>query len=155
MKASLTWLLPALAVFLGSSSRTIAEDVPLLVIANPSVSASELSADKLEAIFTLSERQWPGGDTIIAFNYPPGSALRESFDRVVLRMGPDDVARFWIDRRIRGLGDSPRKVPTAALLLRIVANLRGAIGYVPDGPLPADVKLVARISAGKVQRVGG
>jgi hypothetical protein len=155
MRAPLTWLFPVLAILVCSSSRTVAEDQGLLVIVNPSVRASELSADQLEAIFTMSEREWPGGDAIIPFNYPPGSTLRERFDRTVLRMGPDEVARFWIDRRIRGTGDSPRKVPTVALLLRVIANLHGAIGYVPAGPIPADVKLVARVSAGKVLRAGG
>jgi ABC-type phosphate transport system substrate-binding protein len=155
MKARLTWLLPVLALVICSSSRSVAEDITLLVIVNPSVRASELSADQLEAIFTLSDRQWPGGEAIIPFNYPPGSVLRESFDRAVLRMAPEEVARFWIDQRIRGIGDAPRKVPTAAILLRVVANLRGAIGYVPSGPIPADVKLVARVSAGKVLRAGG
>jgi hypothetical protein len=132
----------------------VADDVTLLVIANHGVRAEQLSAVQLEAIFTMSQRAWPGGDAIIPFNYPPGSVLRESFDRAVLRMDRDEVARFWIDRRIRGAGDAPRKVPTVALLLRIVANLPGAIGYVPSGPLPADVKLVARVSDGNVFRAG-
>ena len=152
-----TWLCPllALALALGSATPTVAEDTSLLVIVNPSVHSAELSADRLEAIFTMSERAWPGGQTIIPFNYPPGTGLRETFDRAVLRMSPDEVARFWIDRRIRGMGDAPRKVPTVALLLRVVANLHGAIGYVPAGPMPADVKVVARVSGGRVLRTGG
>lgn len=132
----------------------MADDTTLLVIVNPSVRAAELSADQLEAIFTMSQREWPGGDAIIPFNYPPGSLLRERFDRTVLRMDRDEVARFWIDRRIRGAGNAPRKVPTVALLLRVVANLPGAIGYVPSGPLPADVKLVALVSDGRVVGAG-
>ena len=155
MRSPLTWLLPVLAMLVCSSSRRVAEDLTLLAIVNPSVRSAELSADQLEAIFTMSEREWPGGDAIIPFNYPPGSALRDKFDRTVLGMGQDEVARFWIDRRIRGVGDAPRKVPTVALLLRVIANLHGAIGYVPAGPMPADVKVVARVSAGKVSRAGG
>jgi hypothetical protein len=155
MRALLTSLFAcvALALTLSRSARA-AEEGLLLVIAHPKVQMSELSPDRLEAIFTLSEREWPGGEPAVPYNYAPGNPYREAFDRTVLRMGPDEIARFWIDRRIRGMGDAPRKVPTVALMLRVVANLRGAIGYVPEGPLPPDVKVVARIAGGRVLHAG-
>jgi hypothetical protein len=157
MLKRLTWLLPAaalaLALALSGSVRAV-DDVTLLVIVHPRVRLNELSADQLEAIFTMSVREWPGGEPTVPYNYVPGSPYRERFDRAALRMAPEEVARFWIDRRIRGMGDAPRKVPTVALMLRVVANLPGAIGYVPEGPLPPDVKLVARIVGGRVLHVG-
>jgi hypothetical protein len=155
MRKRLTWLLPGIALALALAGNVrAADEAALLVIVHPRVRLNELSADRLEAIFTLSEREWPGGEPAVPYNYAPGSPYRDRFDRAVLRMGPDEVARFWIDRRIRGMGDAPRKVPTVALMLRVVANLPGAIGYVPEGPLPPDVKLVARVVGGRVLHGG-
>ncbi len=149
MRFLLPWLL-ALTLHGAFAPSTVTNQEPLVVIVNPATSASQLSADRLEAIFTLSQREWSGGQTVIPFNYAPGVGIRETFDRVVLGMNSEEVARFWIDRRIRGMGDSPRKVPTIALMLRVVAKLPGAIGYVPESAATPDVKVVALIKDGKV-----
>lgn len=126
----------------------------LAVIVNPKASVRSLSAGELEAIYSLSIQHWQGGETIIAFNYMPMTQLRSSFDRVVLGMDPDQVARFWIDRRVRGQGDAPRKIPTPELMLRVVANLPGSIGYVPRTMVGPGVKVVALVSGGRVYDPG-
>jgi hypothetical protein len=46
-------------------------------------------------------------------------------------MSAPEVARYWIDRQIRGLGTSPRAISSPALLCRIVERIPGAIAYVP------------------------
>jgi hypothetical protein len=50
------------------------------------------------------------------------------------------VARYWIERKIRGQGGPPRIIPSANLVARIVARVPGAIGYVVEGPLPDGVR---------------
>ena len=79
-----------------------------------------------------------------------GLPARTHFDRVVLGMTPDEVARFWIDRRIRGRGSPPTKAPKAATVLKVVAALAGAIGYVPQSQVGPGVKVVARVAQDKV-----
>ncbi|HEX2677671.1 MAG TPA: hypothetical protein VHM19_13560 [Polyangiales bacterium] len=131
-------------------SAAVAVDEPLAVIVNPTSYSGPLSADRLEAVFTMSQRDWSPGKPIIPFNYSPGFTMRDTFDRAVLGMAPDEVARYWIDRRIRGLGDSPRKVPSVALMRRVVAKLPGAIGYVPVSAVLPDVRVVAWVKDGHV-----
>jgi hypothetical protein len=129
---------------------TRAESGRLLVIVHPNVPVSSLSHDELESIFTLSRQRWPNGDPIVVFNFPPGTSERTHFDQSVLSMDPEQAARFWIDQRIRGGGSPPRKVPSAQLMLRVIASLPGSIGYVRDTQLGPDVKLVTRIVNGQV-----
>jgi hypothetical protein len=57
--------------------------------------------------------------------------LRILFDKVVLGMTPDEVARHWVDQRIRGKGRPPRAVPDGALLKKVVRHFPGAIAYLP------------------------
>ncbi len=128
-----------------------ARDETLAVIVNRAVPVRSLSAYELEAIFTQVQRDWPsGGGRILVFNHPPGTAARTFFDRVVLRMDADQVGRFWIDKRVRGAGLPPRVVSSSAILVRIVASLAGAVGYVPRAELTPEVRVVAWISGGKV-----
>lgn len=89
-------------------------------------------------MFTTRKQAWSGGKRIVPFNFPPKHEVRESFDRVVLEMDPDAVARYWIDRRIRGGNPPPKQVANARLIVRLVEKLDGAIAYVPrDTPLGA------------------
>jgi hypothetical protein len=122
----------------------------LAVVVNVGVPVSRLSASELEAIFTSSKRTWTDGSNIGAFSYAPDNELRREFDSVVLRMSADEVARFWIDQRVRGGAPPPRQVPDPALAVRLVAKLPGCIAYVPENLVNPTVKVVARISNGKV-----
>lgn len=79
---------------------------------------------------------------VIPFNHPPGTFDRVGFDRVLFGMGPDEIGRFWIDQRIRGGEPPPRTIDSVSLLLRVVAALEGAIGYVREGFLAPDLKVV-------------
>lgn len=151
VSSALAALLLALSVVvLAPAQRALGAMEEIAVIAHPAVPVSRLDASELEVIFTLSRTAWPNGSRIHPFNHPPRTPLRTAFDRAVLRMEPLDMARFWLDRRIRGQGTSPRSVPNPNLLLRVVAKLAGSISYVSASAVVPGVKVVARVRNGKV-----
>jgi len=151
LRSRLTALLfLALALAGAGSLPAVAGDSELVVIVNAKNPASALSRDELESLFTLSRQRWSHGDAVIVLNLEAGTPARVHFDRVVLGMTPDEAARFWIDRRIRGRGNPPTKAPNATTVIKAVAALSGAIGYVPKSQLPAGVKVVAQITSDRV-----
>lgn len=158
MAREYTILAIALAFFmvplalLAQPSRVLSAAEELAVIANPSVPGDRLGAAVLEAVFTLSDGVWSNGDRIVVLNHVPATPTRVAFDRAVLRMDPNHVARFWVDRRIRGQGTSPRAASSPQLLLKVVSKLRGSISYVPSSMVipGAGVKVVARVRNGEV-----
>ena len=129
-----------------SSAAALALDV----FVHRSSTVTQLSAHELEALFTRMQTRWDDGSPVIPLSFAAGAEARVLFDRVVLRLGPDEVGRFWLDHRIRGLGLPPRQVPSATLMQQVVANLPGSIGYAPSQPGRTGVKVVARIQQGKV-----
>jgi len=141
--------LGVLASPLFSRKRLAAESLELSVIVHPSNSA-KLTKDDLAFIFKTSKRHWSGGDRIAAFNLPPRSNERMLFDQVVLGFDADEAARYWIDRKIRGGEPPPRVVPDATLVVRLVAQMKNSIGYVPSAILTENVRLVARVRPGGV-----
>jgi len=142
--------LAAAASFL--SRRGSAALAELCVITNPRVESGFLDELELEAIFTTVRRYWSGSQAIVPFNLVPRSDERVLFDRVVLRMNPDEVGRFWLDRRVRSGPPPPRQAPDASTAARLVGRLEGAISYVPAPLVQSDVRVVARIRDGKVVR---
>lgn len=109
---------------------------PIVVIVPSGSDLDSVSVDSLRRIYI--------GDVpeLRPLNLPPGSAERSGFDRAVLGLGPDEAARFWIDRKIRGQRGAPKAIPSGALMARIVARIPGTIGYLSGGPLPPGVKVV-------------
>lgn len=108
----------------------------ILVIVAASSPVNELSLEELRRIFTGAARE------LRPLNLPPGTPERIGLDFALLGRAPDDVARYWMERKIRGQGGPPRAIPTARLVAKIVARLPGTIGYVAEGPLPEGVKAI-------------
>ena len=65
-----------------------------------------------------------------------------NFDQVVLGMDAEAVARFWIDRKIRGGSGPPRTVESLTTLRRVVEKLPGAIGYIRPAQLSNEVRAI-------------
>ena len=145
----LVLLLAPLALFRPSALRA-APELTLEVIVHASSKVERLSAYELEALFTRTQTRWDDGTPVIPFSFPAGSEARMLFDRVALRLRPEEVGRFWLDHRIRGLGLPPKQVPSASLMLQVVANLPGGIGYLSATRNRPGVKVVARIQQGRV-----
>ncbi len=126
-------------------SRHVTAAPRLVIVVNPKNPIRTLGSGEIEAIFTTRRLDWPGGSRIVAFNFPPRHPAREEFDRRALHLEPDEVARFWIDRRVRGGHPPPRQIPDAKTMLRVVASLETAVGYVTSGEADGSVRVVAEI----------
>jgi hypothetical protein len=124
----------------GATPALRAADSPLIVVVAATNPMQDISRGNLRRLFLGEPTSGPGGK-LIPLNQSPGSAVRIQFDREVLGLEPDDVARFWIDQRIRGQGGAPRAFP-AAPLVRVVPQLGGAIGYLRARELGVGMKAI-------------
>jgi hypothetical protein len=125
--------------------RANAESSRIVIIGNKSNPSHALGAGDIEAIFTTRRLYRSDGRAIIPFNFPPKHPIRIAFDRIALHFEPDEVARFWIDRRIRGGHPPPRQVPDAQTMLRVVAALDDAIGYLPLDLVDSNVNIIGEL----------
>lgn len=131
----------AAAVLLGLTlpaprARTEGATVTLAVVVASDSKVGSITKADLERIFRTERSSGPDGRRVIPVNHPPRTPDRVRFDRLVLGMAPDQVGRFWVDRRIRGGNGPPRTVDDLDTLRRVVAQLEGAMGYLR----PADAR---------------
>jgi ABC-type phosphate transport system substrate-binding protein len=143
-------LLGALPALTWTSGSAAGGEV-LAVIVNKSNPASALAQNELRPIFQTTRKVWSSGQDAVPINLPEDSPLRNDFDRAVLGLDPERVARYWTDRKVRGGARPPLRVPTSAAMLKAVATKPGAVGYVKLSEVNTSVKVVAKISAGKLQ----
>lgn len=127
------FLLTAPALCLGVRQASAEpEPIRLVVVVAKTSELRDLPLNELRSIYRGKARSG-GGQTLIPFNHPAGSQDRIGFDRTVLHMSPEEVGRYWVDQKIRGGASPPRSVESVALLVRLLAKLPGAIGYVRAG----------------------
>jgi hypothetical protein len=83
------------------------------------------------------------GQPVVPFALAPNLPERHAFDQVVLGLSPDEVSKYWIDRRIRGQGNPPKSAPSPEIMAKVVAGFPAAMGYVPASALTPALKPVA------------
>lgn len=149
-RALTTSAVAALLVTIANTSVAVDRDDVIFVIANKAVAAKTISDAELRPMFQTRKRTWPDGSEATAFNLPPTDVVRRGFDAAVLGLDPDRVARYWLDRKVRGGDPPPKTAPSAAVMLKVVSKTPGAIGYAAAGVVDASVKVVAKIVDGRV-----
>jgi hypothetical protein len=102
---------------------------PLLVVISSATGMTDISTALLRRTFQGHPAEYQSGKRLIPLNLPTGTLERQRFDLAVLGMTPDEIGRFWIDQRVRGMAQPPRTAPTPELAVRVVSSFVGAITY--------------------------
>lgn len=122
----------------------------IVVVVHKSSAAKSLTREDLRPIFQTTKSTMPDGSPAEPINLADDSPVRHDFDLAVLGLDPDRVARYWIDRKIRGGERPPRKVTVASAAVRSASTDKSVISYVRVGDANDSVKIVARIRNGEV-----
>lgn len=146
----LGWLLSVLLLVPLRGAAVSAPRAALAVIAHKGVLASKLSRDELRPLFQTKKDTWPDGANARPFNLPDSSPQRQAFDQAVLGLDPDRVARYWIDRKIRGGERPPQTAPSTAVMVKVIGKTPGAVGYVDAALVDNSVKVLAKVIDGEV-----
>jgi hypothetical protein len=102
----------------------------LAIVVARTLGVSNIDSGTLRRTFR-GETTELGTTRLVPFNFAAGDPVRAAFDQQLLSWSPEETARYWIDRRIRGQGRPPHVVPSAPVLLAVIEKLAGAIGYLP------------------------
>jgi hypothetical protein len=114
----------------------------LVVVVRKSSPLSDLSLRDLKRLYLGEYITDADGTKLMALNHPAQSPDRVGFDQVVLKMKPDQIGRFWLDRKIRGQPPAPRSVAPRELLRKLVAATPGAVTYLREGEVDLELKAV-------------
>jgi hypothetical protein len=132
----------ALVLVIALAGSAAADGRRLVVVVAKGSKLTNISKSDLKREFlgeTLSDDDAP----FVPFNAAPGTSERIGFDRHVLGMSPDEVGRYWVDRKVRGERGAPRSLPSPAHMAKVVAKFPHAIGYLPADQLTADIQPVS------------
>lgn len=141
MKTAIVSIVIALAMLAGGASVAHADGKKLVVVVAKGSPLTNISRGDLKRCF-LGESVSADGKPLVPFNAANNAPERVGFDRAVLGMSPDEVGRFWVDRKVRGQSGAPRALPSAAHMAKVAAKFPGAIGYLTEDQLTPDIQAV-------------
>ena len=128
-------LVAALSIFNSVTVRA----ADLKVIANPSVSASSVSADDLKGVF-LEEKTSLADGSHVSPVLQKGGAAHEAFVKTYLGKTDDALQTYYRSLVFTGKGSMPKALGSDDEVVAYVAKTKGAIGYVSAGASAAGAK---------------
>lgn len=128
-----------------ASQRPAGSPDVLVVVVSSRAGAGSLSREEIRNIYTGKTTFWPNNTPVRAYNRPAGSQAGRKFFRSLLGMSSSAFREHWNELQLSGGGIAPATVTSAESILARVAGASGAIGYVLESELPADVSGVRLI----------
>lgn len=133
--AATAWLLLALPVVIRAE---------IVVVVNPDSGVTEMSRDEVVNIYMGRYQGLPTGDTAFPVDLEP---LREEFYRRLVNRTLSEVNSYWARLVFSGRASPPRRVDNPTAVLEVVANNRGAIGYLDTADVdPQRVRVVYELA---------
>lgn len=112
------------------------------VIVNKANPVKTLTVAELRRIFMKQTRMWPHADSIVPVDWDATSPNREVFSRQVLARSVREMGDYWVQQSVTQGLTPPSTQRSSRALLRFVASVTGAIGYLPPGEVDDTVAIV-------------
>ncbi len=138
------FLMQLSASILLTSFVSVATAEVLAVIVPNSHSIRQINTSELSLIFWRKKLYWADGKHIQAVNYSANNPLRLQFSQSILKSAPETQADYWNGLYFHGISP-PHVVDSQEAMLRFVADITGAIGYIDACKLDNRVKALAWI----------
>lgn len=127
-----------------ASAGTGAASAEIAVVVNPDSGIERMSRDDVVNIYMGRYQGLPSGATAFPVDLQP---LKPDFYRSLVDRTMSEINSYWARLVFSGRASPPRQVPDATTVLEVVANNKGAIGYLPSAEVDRSrVRVVLELS---------
>ena len=117
-------------------------DQGLVIIVNKSNNEKTMTLSDLARIFKKEKRFWSDRESIVPIDWEATSEVRKSFSKYVLGKSVREMREFWVQQSMTVGLSAPITQKSTKAILRFVANVPGAISYVPANEVDHSVRTV-------------
>ena len=116
----------------------------LAVIVNKSNPNDNLTLEELREYFKAERGHWPNGmGKVRVVMLEPGNPARDAALRLIYDMSEKGFTSYFLGKKFRGETlEEPRQQSSPPDVIKFIAYVPGAIGYVAAGEVDASVKVV-------------
>jgi ABC-type phosphate transport system substrate-binding protein len=111
------------------------------VIVHPS-NSSVLTQKEVSKIFLGKKKSYSDGKTALPVTLEEGSAVREVFNKTIVKKNESQLKAYWSKLVFTGKGTPPKKMTSEAELIKLVAANPALIGYVDSANVDDSVKVL-------------
>jgi ABC-type phosphate transport system substrate-binding protein len=119
-----------------------AEAAELVVIVNPGSGVDRLTKAEVVNIFMGRYKKFASGVSALPVDLAGEQNEKERFYSSLVGMQLAEINSYWARVMFSGRGTPPRQMDTAAEVIEVVSNNKGAIGYIDRTRLDARVRVV-------------
>jgi ABC-type phosphate transport system substrate-binding protein len=142
MRGAVVRLAVIAAILLSVPAHQSAQEPAFVVIVNKANPVKSLTLVELRRLFMKQTRMWPHAESVVPVDWDATSPLREAFAQRVLGRSVREMADFWVQQSITQGLTPPSTQRSTRAMLRFVASVNGAIGYVPAGEADDTVSVI-------------
>lgn len=142
MHGAVVRLVVAAVVLVAAPALQTRQDPPFVVIVNKANPVRTLAVAELRRIFMKQTRMWPHAESIVPVDWDATSPIRETFSKQVLARSVREMGDYWVQQSVTQGLTPPSTQRSTRALLRFVASVAGAIGYVPAGEADGTVSVI-------------
>jgi ABC-type phosphate transport system substrate-binding protein len=136
------WVIAAATVPLASTPVPAAPQPSFRIIVHKDNPVTSVTLPDLQRMFRKQTRMWPNGESVVPVEWDSTSPIREEFSDKVMHHSIREMADFWVQQNITQGLTPPTALRSARAILRFVASVPGAIGYVPAADLDETIKRI-------------
>jgi ABC-type phosphate transport system substrate-binding protein len=110
------------------------------VIVSSDLPFNKVNSSDLKNIFLL-KRKYIDDQKVIPINLLSNNKVRLHFEKNIIKMSRKKLNKFWVKQHFRGVSP-PTTQASFKSVLEFVANVPGAIGYIPSSLVNQKVKVI-------------
>lgn len=133
----------AVPFFSWAGVESSSDRVDIAIIVHPTNEVTDLSLDKLRALFNLNTQFWPQGKRVRVILPGPGLLEREALLKTVYRVSASDLAERWRQRIFAGeIPGAPSGASSPQALVQAVATSEEAVSAVRASAVNEGVRVL-------------
>ncbi len=113
------------------------------VIANNSVSVSNLTKKDASDYFLKKKKKWPDGSKVAPIDMRANINARKAFTKEVHRKSVSAIKTYWQQTVFAGKGTPPSEKKSDMEVINYIKNTPGSIGYVSASASISGVKTIS------------
>jgi hypothetical protein len=114
----------------------------IYVVVPGASSVKAMSQKEVQALYMGRTRAFPDGGFALPFDLPRDDPARAAFYRALTGMSVAEVNSYWARLMFSGQTMPPQPLPNEAAMLDVVRRNPSAIGYLPQAPADASLRVV-------------
>jgi hypothetical protein len=135
-----------LVAALGSALPALAD---IYVVVPSASGVKAMSQKEVQALYMGRTRAFPDGGFALPFDLPRDDPARAAFYRALTGMSAAEVNSYWARLMFSGQTMPPQPLPTEAAMVEVVSRNPSAIGYLPQAPADAALRVVLVLKEAK------